>query len=278
MNFICLEFNQSLCFITDGREIMKVATFNANSIRTRLPIICDWLTMHDPDILGIQETKVQDKDFPSDAFVELGYNVYFRGEKSYNGVAILSKEEAQNIQYGFDDGGPIDDTRLIRASFGNIEVINTYIPQGRAIDHVMYKYKLNWYKRIRSLFDKYYSTDQSIVWLGDMNIAIEPIDVNQPKTKMNDPCYHQDAKDGFIHACDFGFTDLLRKHHAEDVLYSFFDYRVKDAVDRNIGWRIDYILSTQSLLERCKDCYIDIEPRKKDKPSDHTFVIAEFYD
>ena len=188
-------------FITDGREIMKVATFNANSIRTRLPIICDWLTMHDPDILGIQETKVQDKDFPSDAFVELGYNVYFCGEKSYNGVAIISKEEAQNVQYGFDDGGPIDDTRLIRASYGNIEVINTYIPQGKQLIMLCINItKL--YKRIRSLFDKYYSADQSIIWLGDMNIAIEPIDVHQPKTKMNDPCYHQDAKDAFIHACD----------------------------------------------------------------------------
>ena len=255
---------------------MKVATFNANSIRSRLPILCDWLRVHQPDVVGIQETKVQDEDFPQEAFADLGYHVTFCGEKSYNGVAFISKEPAADVYFGFNDGGPVDATRLIRARFGEVEIVNTYIPQGRAIDHVMYRYKLNWYARLRSLFDEYYSSDQPLIWMGDMNIALEPIDVTQPKTKANDPCYHQDARKAFLEACAFGFEDLLRKHHPDEALFSFFDYRVKEAVERNIGWRIDYVLSTHALAEQCTDCYIDLQPRRLDKPSDHTFVVAEF--
>ena len=162
---------------------MKVATFNANSIRSRLPILCDWLRVHQPDVVGIQETKVQDEDFPQKAFADLGYHVTFCGEKSYNGVAFISKAPAADVYFGFNDGGPVDATRLIRARFGEFEIVNTYIPQGRAIDNVMYRYKLNWYARLRSLFDEYYSSDQPLIWMGDMNIAVEPIDVTQPQTK-----------------------------------------------------------------------------------------------
>ena len=111
-----------------------------------------------------------------------------------------------------------------------------------------------------------------------MNIAVEPIDVTQPQTKANDPCYHHEARTAFLDACAFGFEDLLRKHHPDEALFSFFDYRVKEAVERNMGWRIDYILATHALAERCTDCFIDVQPRRCEKPSDHTFVVAEFLD
>ena len=140
----------------------------------------------------------------------------------------------------------------------------------------MYKYKLGWYARLKRLFERDYSADQEVACIGDINIAVEPIDVNNPAGKKNDPCYHIDAHNAFLDVCSFGFEDLLRKHHPNEELYSFFDYREKNAVERNMGWRIDYVLATASLASKCIACDIDVEPRKLEKPSDHTFMIAEF--
>jgi exodeoxyribonuclease-3 len=150
------------------------------------------------------------------------------------------------------------------------------VPQGRAIDHVMYHYKLNWYSRLRKLFAAEYSPAQPLAWIGDINIAVEPIDVSSPESHKNDPCYHVDAHNAFLETCAFGFEDVFRKHHPGEALYSFFDYRVKDAVQRNRGWRIDYILATPPLSAKSLSCEIDLEPRLKEKPSDHTFMVAEF--
>lgn len=255
---------------------MKIATFNANSIRSRLPIILQWLEDYQPDVLGIQETKVQDVDFPAEPLEAAGYHVVFKGEKSYNGVALICKSEPKDVRFGFDDGGPADETRLIRAVVNGVSVVNTYVPQGRAIDHIMYQYKLNWYARLRKLFEKEYSSAQPLAWIGDINIAVEPIDVTNPAGKKKDPCYHIDAHNAFLETCAFGFEDVFRKHHPREELYSFFDYRVMDAVQRNIGWRIDYILATAPLAEKSIDCVIDVEPRLKEKPSDHTFMVADF--
>lgn len=255
---------------------MKIATFNANSIRSRLPILLQWLEDHQPDVLGIQETKAQDLDFPKEAIEAAGYHVVFKGEKSYNGVALICKSEPQDVRFGFDDGGPADETRLIRAVVDGVAVVNTYVPQGRAIDNIMYQYKLNWYARLRKLFEAEYSADQPLAWIGDINIAVESLDVSNPQAKKKDPCFHVDAHDAFLETCSFGFEDVFRKHHPGEELYSFFDYRVKDAVQRNIGWRIDYVLATPPLAEKSVDCFIDVEPRLKEKPSDHTFMMAEF--
>ena len=255
---------------------MKIATFNANSIRSRLPIIIPWLDEHQPDVLGIQETKVQDSDFPVGAIESAGYHVVFKGEKSYNGVALICKTKPTEVRFGFDDGGPADETRLIRAVVNGLPIVNTYVPQGRAIDHVMYRYKLGWYARLRKLFEKEYATEQPLIWMGDINIAVEAIDVSNPQGKKNDPCFHIDAHNAFLDTCSFGFEDILRKHRPSEEIYSFYDYRVKDAVQRKMGWRIDYILATTPLAGKSVDCFIDVEPRLKEKPSDHTFVVAEF--
>ena len=257
---------------------MKISTFNANSIRSRLPIITDWMNEHQPNILGIQETKVQNIDFPESTFKDMGYHVCFEGEKSYNGVAIISKEKPVEIISGFNDGGPQDKTRLICAKFNNFNIVNTYIPQGRSIDHIMYKYKVSWYQRLKHFLCECLQDNKPIAWIGDMNIAVEPIDVSNPKTKKNDPCYHVDVREAFLDTCSLGFVDLFRNFHEGEEIYSFYDYRVKDAVIRNIGWRIDYILTTKQLTDKCINCEIDIEPRKKEKPSDHTFVTATFSD
>lgn len=255
---------------------MKIATFNANSIRSRLPIILQWLEEHQPDILGIQETKVQNSDFPKDAIEADGWHVVFKGEKTYNGVALICKSKPTEVKFGFNDGGPSDETRLVRAMVDGLPVVNTYVPQGRAIDHAMYKYKLRWYSRLRKMFETEYAPNRPLVWLGDINVAAEPIDVSQPETHESDPCYHIDARRAFQDACTFGFEDLFRKQHPGEELYSFFDYRVPNAVKRNIGWRIDYILATTPLAAKCVSCDIDLKPRLQERPSDHTFMVAEF--
>ncbi len=254
---------------------MKIATFNANSIRSRMPMLLEWLGTHQPDVVGIQETKAQDADFPSAEIEAAGYHVVFRGEKSYNGVAILSREPAQEVRFGFDDGGPADETRLVAARIGPVVVVNTYVPQGRAIDHVMYQYKLKWYRRLKALFEKEYAGEPNLIWLGDLNIAVEPIDVTNPKTKKNHVCYHEDCRTAFLEVKG-DLVDVFRAKNPAGGEYSFYDYRVKDAVDRGIGWRIDYILARPGLAAACTNAYVDLEPRRKEKPSDHTFLVAEF--
>lgn len=281
------QFNPFVVLLTRGDSIvsyraiirdffMKIATFNANSIRSRLPILLSWLDQHEPDVLGIQETKVQDADFPREAIEAAGWHVVFKGEKSYNGVALICRTEPEEVRFGFSDGGPVDDTRLVRAVVDGVAVVNTYVPQGRAIDHAMYQYKLRWYKRLKKLFEAEYDAAQPLAWIGDINIAVEPIDVSNPESHRNDPCYHIDAHNAFLDVCSFGFEDVFRTHHPGEELFSFFDYRVPNAVKRNIGWRIDYVLATKPLAERSISCEIDLEPRLMEKPSDHTFMIAEF--
>lgn len=255
---------------------MKIATFNVNSIRSRLPIVIDWLNRNKPDILCLQETKVQDHEFPSTAFLNAGYQVAFRGEKSYNGVAIASLKKPAKVRFGFDDGLAADETRLILAQFGNIHVLNTYVPQGREIENAMYKYKLEWFKRLGRMFEKYFKPGDKIVWLGDLNVAPEAIDIYNAAEQENHVCYHVDVRKVFLKTREWGFVDVFRKYHPEAGQYSFFDYRTLNAVKRKMGWRVDHVLATAPLAATSKDCYIDLKPRLAPKASDHTVMVAEF--
>ncbi|HYV30034.1 MAG TPA: exodeoxyribonuclease III, partial [Candidatus Binatia bacterium] len=173
---------------------MKIATFNVNSIRKRLPLVLDWLERHKPDVLCLQETKVQDSDFPSLALASTGYHVTFRGGKSYNGVAVLSRTEPEAVSYGLDDGGSPDEERLIRVVVRGIPIINTYVPQGFELDSPKYAYKLNWFKRLRTYFQKHLSPTKPAIWCGDMNVAPTPIDVHSPEKHLKHVCYHEDAR------------------------------------------------------------------------------------
>jgi exodeoxyribonuclease-3 len=255
---------------------VKVATFNANSIRSRLPIILDWLDRQAPDVLGIQETKVTDDLFPAEPLRERGYHVIFRGEKSYNGVALLARAEPRDVAFGLDDGGPADETRLVRATIDGVCVVNTYVPQGREIDHVMYQYKQAWLRRLRAYFDSHASPQDDVVWIGDLNVAPTPLDVHNPQDQANHVCFHDDVRNVFAETVAWGFEDVVRKHHPEPGFFSFFDYRTANAAKRKMGWRIDHILATPPLAKTCTAADIDLAPRLLEKPSDHTFVIAEF--
>lgn len=255
---------------------MNIATFNVNSVRSRETIVLQWLKTHQPDLLALQETKVTDDLFPTASFEAAGYHVYFRGQKSYNGVALLSRRPALKTEYGFDDGDPADESRLQWVQFKGLHVVNTYVPQGRDIEHPMFTYKLKWFKRLRSWFDARFTKRSPLIWLGDMNVAHDPIDVHNPEERGKHVCYHNDARAAFAHCRDWGFIDTLRLHHPEPGHYTFYDYRNPTNVQDGKGWRIDYILASPVLARKCTAAHIDIEPRMKPRPSDHTVLTATF--
>jgi len=255
---------------------MKIATFNANSIRSRLPIVLSWMEAHKPDVLCIQETKAQDHDFPMQAITDAGYNVAFKGQKSYNGVAIISPHPIEEVAFGFDDDGPSDEARLMAATIQQVRILNTYVPQGRDLDNEMFPYKLQWFERLQAYFNRHFKKTDDVIWTGDLNVAHLPLDVNHPERKAKHVCYHSDVREAFSACLSWGFLDVFREKHPEERLYSFFDYRVKNAIEKELGWRIDYILATEPLAKRCTEATIDLEPRRREKPSDHTFLVAEF--
>lgn len=255
---------------------MKIATFNANSIRSRLEVVTSWLQANEPDVLCIQETKVTDDLFPVMAFQEAGYSVVFRGQKSYNGVCLISRQPAADVSFGLDDGGQPDESRLVSARVGFVRIINTYVPQGREIDHEMYQYKIEWFRRLRRYFDSHFKPTQKVVWVGDLNIAPEAKDIHNAEEQADHVCYHKDVRQAFKETMSWGFVDVFRKHHPEPGQYTYFDYRTPGAVKRGMGWRVDHILATASLAATSKDSYVDLKPRLAEKASDHTFLVADF--
>lgn len=254
---------------------MKVASFNVNSLRARLPIVTNWLDQHKPDILCVQETKVQDCDFPSEAFDGTGYKHVFKGQKSYNGVAIFSRSKIAKVKSGFEDE-PKDEPRLIKAEINGISIVNTYIPQGYLPDSEKFEYKLNWFERLLRYFNENFKPADTVLWVGDFNIAPEPIDVYDPENLLGHVCFHPEVHKRLQRIMQWGFVDVFRVHCKEPSQYTFWDYRPINAFKYNLGWRLDHIMATQPLAKKCTACYIDKEPRTKEKPSDHTPIIAEF--
>jgi exodeoxyribonuclease-3 len=257
--------------------VLKVATFNANSVRARLGILLDWLRKESPDVLCLQETKVQDQDFPTEPFGEAGYLVVFRGQKAHAGVAIFSREEPRQVAFGLDDGGPPDEPRLIRAVIRSVPVVNTYVPQGRSTDSEHFQYKLQWFDRLRAFFERHYSPQEPLLWLGDFNVAPEPLDVHDPKRLKNHVAFHPQARAALEMVRDWGFVDVYRRHHpGEPGRYTYYDYRARGALEQRAGWRVDHIWATEPLARRSTRSWIDLEPRRAERPSDHTFLLAEF--
>nr|MBC7244388.1 exodeoxyribonuclease III [Chloroflexota bacterium] len=259
-----------------SQEILKVATFNVNSVRSRLDLVLGWLQRESPDALCMQETKVQDAEFPAEAFRGMGYYVIFRGQKGYAGVAIASKHEPLEVAYGLDDGKEPDEARLIRAVIRGIPIVNTYVPQGQSEDSPQFQYKLEWLARLRDWFDRHYSPQEPLVWVGDFNVAPEPIDVHDPKGLARHVDFHPEARAALQRVKEWGFVDVFRLHHPEPGQYTFWDYRVRGALERNIGWRVDHIWATKPLADKSIRAWIDVEARRAERPSDHTFLVAEF--
>jgi exodeoxyribonuclease III len=254
---------------------MKIATWNVNSIRRRLPILLDWLADNKPDVLCLQETKVQDKDFPTDALSSIGYHVTFRGRKSYNGVATLTREAPEYVLHGFLPGDDMEDDRVLQTVVRGIPILNTYVPQGYKITSEKYTFKLQWFERVRAYFDQYFSPEKPAIWLGDMNVAPEPIDVYHPDRRINDVDFHIDARNAYKVAIAWGFQDVFRILYPDRIQYTYWDY-FRNALENNWGWRIDHILATAPLAQVCRATDVDMVPRQAPGASDHTIVWAEF--
>ncbi len=252
-----------------------VATWNVNSIRSRLHALLPWLERVEPDVVCLQETKVQDHDFPVDAIEDAGYRAAFRGEKSYNGVAILSRMPIGNVRCGLDDNGPPDEARLIVGEVNGIPIVNTYVPQGRDPEHEMFAYKLEWFVRLRAYFASHFSPDEPLIWTGDLNVAPEPIDVHDPKRLMGHVCFNPQVTEALEDVKSWGLVDLFRRHVPDPGQYTYYDYRTKNGIAAGKGWRVDHILATKPLAERSTNAWIDLEPRRGDKPSDHAPMVVE---
>lgn len=255
---------------------MKVATYNVNSLRKRLPVVLAWVERHRPDVLCLQETKVEDEKFPLLELAGAGYHVTFRGMKGYNGVAVLSTRQPEKVAHGFDDGGDPDEARLLHVTLGGIAIVNTYVPQGFEIDSPKYTYKLAWFRRLRNYFAKHLSPDAPAIWCGDVNVAPRPIDVHSPEKHLKHVCYHEDARKAYAETVGWGFVDVFTKLYPERQQYTFWDYRRPSSLEANKGWRIDHILATPALAGRCTFADVDLEPRRAQDPSDHTFLWATF--
>ncbi len=255
---------------------LKIATFNVNSIRARMPVLLRWMEEHAPDVLCLQETKSQDGDFPAGELLPAGYHAVFRGEKSYNGVAVLSRVPVDTVYYGFDGQGADEGSRLITVRTAGIVIVNTYVPQGTDPASERFRYKLEWFGRLRKFFEERFRKDEPLVWAGDFNVAPEPIDVYDPVKLRGQIGFHPDEQAALAGVKEWGFVDVFRRHRKEAGQFSFWDYRMRDGVRKNLGWRVDHIWATEVMAERSINSYIDITPRLWERPSDHAVLAAEF--
>ncbi len=252
---------------------MLITTFNVNSVRSRLPILTRWIQENNPDLLFMQETKTQDSSFPALPFSDLGYTSYFCGEKSYNGVAVLVKNSITDIHvsFGFSDGEY--PSRVLTLRHKALTVLNTYVPQGKELSSPSYSEKKYFLGRVRKIIE--HESSGLFLWLGDLNVAPENIDVAHPETKSSHVCFCDEIREIF-RAVSSGLTDLLRKFDTSPNIYTFYDYRVKNAITRKLGWRIDHMLASESLAQLALSCKPDTAPRTWEKPSDHLPLSAEF--
>ena len=255
---------------------MLIATFNVNSVRSRLPILERWLNKIKPDFLFMQETKTQDEFFPKEFFSELGYKSFYHGQKSYNGVAAVVKKNFENIKinFGFNDGCEDEnfDTRVMTFEYKDIKILNTYVPQGKSITHPDFEVKKKFFARVKNTVEA--NKDQKFLWLGDLNVVPEDIDVTNPQNKRDHVCVCEEIRQVYRDS-KLNLIDILRKFNKNSDVFTFYDYRVKNAVERKIGWRIDHMLASEKFAEKVINCYPDVEPRTWERPSDHTPLLLK---
>lgn len=253
----------------------KIATWNVNSLRIRLPHVLNWLAHHQPDIIALQETKIPDENFPSQAFQVIGYHALFSGQKAYNGVALLSRFPAQEvISYlpGLEDD---PQRRIMIATYGTLKVVNVYVPNGEKVGSEKYIYKINWLNYLYHYLQEMLVHAPHGVILGDFNIAPENEDVHHPATWEGHLLVSALERTALKNICSLGLHDAFRLFAQLPNSFSWWDYRGK-AFQRHHGARIDLILVSTSLLSSCTSCVIDSVPRTLERPSDHAPVIATF--
>ncbi len=253
---------------------MRIATWNVNSLRVRLEQVIAWLDEHRPDVLALQETKLPDDQFPADVFAEHGYRSVCNGQPAYNGVALLAREPIEDVVTeldGFDD----PQRRVLGATVGGVRVYGLYVPNGQSVESEKYVYKLEWLEALRTQLARELDRHERVVAVGDFNIAPDDRDVHDPA-----------AWEGKIHCTpaeraalrrilDLGLHDAFRLLEQPEQSFSWWDYRAA-AFRRNMGLRIDLILCSDAMRPMLESCWIDVEPRRLERPSDHAPVVADF--
>ncbi len=252
---------------------MKLATWNVNSLKVRLPQVLDWAGRHRPDVLCLQETKLQNDRFPAMELRAAGYEPLANGQKTYNGVAILARaaasDEATAIP-GFTD----EQKRVLAATIAGVRVICAYVPNGESIASGKYQYKLSWLEAFRGWLGQELSRHPRLAVLGDFNVAPEDRDVHDPKAWEGQVLFSEPERAAFRSLTGIGLSDAFRLFPQPEQSFTWWDYRM-NAFRRKMGLRIDHILLSEELAKRCTACTIDVEPRKAERPSDHAPVIAE---
>jgi exodeoxyribonuclease-3 len=252
---------------------MLIASWNVNSIRARIERVTAWLQARKPDVVCMQELKVEEKELPVEAFTQLGYRSVQACQKTYNGVAILAKAPLDYVACGLDDGVDDPQQRLIAATVNGVRVICVYAPNGQGVGSDKWSYKLAWMERLRAYLAKRCDRNAPLVLCGDFNVAPEPRDVHDPAEWESSTLFHPEARAALERVRSWGLYDSFRLHHQDPGFYSWWDYRML-GFPKNRGLRIDHLFVTEPLVPRCKDAWIDREARKGKQPSDHAPVLA----
>lgn len=258
---------------------MKIATWNINSLTVRLPQVLDWLSATQPDVLCLQETKMVDAKFPLDALLTAGYQAVYSGQKTYNGVAILSRAPLTDVQVGIPDFADEQKRVLaatVRAAPHDTRVICIYVPNGQTVNSDKYQYKLRWLNALHDWLTDELTRHPRLVIVGDYNIAPTDADCHDPAAWHEQVLCSTPEREAFFRILGLGLSDCFRLFDQPEKSYSWWDYR-QASFRRNLGMRIDHILASAALAADCKSCTIDTAPRRHEQPSDHAPVVANFY-
>lgn len=253
---------------------MKLASWNVNSLKVRLGHVLDWLDVHKPDALGLQETKLIDENFPVDAFTEIGYHPVFHGQPTYNGVALLGRGEPREVVRGIPDF--VDDQRrVVAATFGPVRVVNLYVVNGQEVGSEKFDYKMRWLEAVRKWLEAELRQHDRVAIMGDFNIAPDDRDVHDPEAWHEKILCSTPEREALGRILALGFEDTFRRFEQAENTFSWWDYRAA-AFRRGLGLRIDLILASKKLAATCTSSTVDVEPRRLERPSDHAPVVAEF--
>ena len=253
---------------------MRIASWNVNSLKVRLPQVLDWLDHAQPDVLALQETKLADEQFPQAAFEERGWHVLCNGQKTYNGVALVTRHATSAVTTELP-GRPDPQRRVLAADIAGVRVYNLYVPNGSAVGSEKYRYKLDWLERLHGLLADELVAQPCLAVVGDFNIAPTDADVYDPVALAGDIHCSEPERAALDRLLELGMSDTFRLFEQPHPAYSWWDYRA-NAFRRNLGLRIDLVLASRALARHCRRSSIDVAPRRNDRPSDHAPLVAEF--
>ena len=267
--------NPAVNKFTKGKSVLKIASWNVNSLNVRLPHVLAWCDVTRPDILALQETKLTDDRFPADELLEAGYHSVYSGQKTYNGVAILSREPATDIVTDIDG---LDDPqrRILGATIGDVRILDLYVVNGSEVGSEKFAYKMHWLEQVTKWIAAEMQRHDRLIVLGDFNIAPDDRDVHDPESWNGKILCSPQEREALQKILDLGLSDTFRQFEQEEKIWSWWDYRMA-AFRRNMGLRIDLVLASAALAKVCSAAYVDKEPRRQERPSDHAPAIAEFF-